>query len=147
MATRVKFYDQSGHEISSRQFQPMQRVDINVYVTGALGTGEPFATVTCDVLNGSRNIFSSQATTSLFGVADFQMQFPANVSGYGNVHINVSLPISGGDSADVPIAFGNNNPSPLPNPSADWLSKITSNVVILAAIGLGVYLFVRKKLF
>lgn len=146
MSLTVKFFDSGGHELSTRQFQPNQRIVVNVYGTGMAGIPEPFSNVAVDIYNGTVNLFSRRNTTNLWGIVDFPVTFPSNVSGSGNVHVSIQYPASGGDTVDIPIAFGNAQPNPLPQ-QTDWLTMLRNNLLIISAIAIGGYFIVKKKLF
>jgi len=145
MGITVKFFDSGGHELTTRQFQPLQRVAINCYVTGLAGIGEPFTSVSCDVFSGARLLYSRQDTTNLWGVVDFPLQFPDNVSGSGKVILNASFTVAGNERKEIPIAFGTTNPGELPEGETDWLTALRNNILIIAAIGIGAFLLLKKK--
>lgn len=142
----VKFFDSRSQELNTRQFQPLQWVNINCYATGLAGLGEPFTQISCDVFSGSVLLFSQQQTSNLWGIANFQLQFPENVSGQGRVIVTASFTVAGNERKEVPIAFGTSNPAELPEPASDWLTALRNNILIIAVIGVGVWFVVKRKL-
>ena len=136
MSVQVKFFDDAGQQLTTRRFKPGQWIAISGFVTGAAGIGEPFTHSRIEIPEID---FLWEGQTNIWGVFSLQLQLPYEPIKL-TVKVTVTFTVSGQDVVLIPIAVGNVELEPLPEPpsqgtlSDDLKTALILGVVVVAAV-------------
>lgn len=142
MAIVVKFENPPGNVLQTRQFTPGQELRIGGHVTDITGLSIPLLGITLDILSSGFSPISMNTTTTILGDFWFDIILPSVEStAVVKIYAEPTL-LTGGQTAEIPIAIGNILPPPIEPPGTDtpWTVFLKYAPWIAAALG-ALYLY------